>query len=142
MPYSRKQRAKSKKSAKPHNRRTPMKGNKPEQPRYGKPRTVQSWSTPERAYVSCLATAAYDDGKRGKQIVAAVANIVPDWKSFFEVPPSNGALINRAHNSRCSPTSKTEAPEVSKHKKSVWPMAEKDYRLGVCSLRERGRRAA
>jgi hypothetical protein len=112
-----------------------------QKPRYAKPRVVQSWNTPERAYVSCLATAAYDDGKRGMQIVYAVEDIAPWWHSAFDTEPSDTALISRAHNSRRGPTSKTEAPEVSVHKKPVWRMAKRDYKAGVCSLRSE-RRAA
>lgn len=97
-------------------------------------RIVQPWSTPERAYVSCLATAAYDAGKRGKELVEAVTRIVPKWRSLFVVPPSDSALINRARNSRRGPTSKTEAPEVSPRKKAIWPVAKRDYKTGKCTL--------
>jgi hypothetical protein len=102
--------------------RTPIK--QAEKPRYSRPRVVQSWSRPKRAYVSCLATAAFDDGKRGRELVEAVERIVPEWKSFFEVPPTDIALIGRAHNSRLMPS---EAPEVSKYNKGIWPVAQRDY---------------
>lgn len=98
--------------------------------RYAQPRVVQSWNAPKRAYVSCLATAAWDDGKRGRQLVEAVTAIVPRWRSWFDTPPSDSALINRAHHSRCGPTAKTEAPEVSQHKKAIWPIAKRDYKAG------------
>lgn len=100
------------------------------QQRYSQPRVVQSWRAPKRAYVSCLATAAWDDGKREAQIVEAVAAIVPRWRSYFDKPPTDRALVMRARNSRCGPTRKREAPEVNVHKKEIWPMAKRDYRSG------------
>lgn len=103
-------------------------------PRYAKLRVVQSWRTRPRAYLSCLGTRAYDDGKRGKQIVEAVTAIVPRWRTWFDTPPTDRALMMRAHNSRCGPTSETEAPEVSPYKKEVWPMAKRDYKAKICSL--------
>jgi hypothetical protein len=36
----------------------------------------------------------------------------------------------RAHNARCGPTSKTERPEISAHKKLIWPIAKHDYEAG------------
>lgn len=110
--------------------------------RYAKPRVVQSWSTRRRAYLSGLGTAAWDDGKRGKHIVEAVTAIVPRWRSWFDSPPTDRALMMRAHNSRCGPTSKTEAPEVSVHKKAVWKIAKRDYKSGVCSLPRKRKWAA
>ncbi len=102
--------------------------------RYPGGRVVQLWNTPLRIYVSCLATAAYDDGKRGQQIVDAVSKIVPKWRSFFDTRPTDTALISRAHNSRCGATAKTEAPEVNPHKKAIWPIAKRDYKAGKRSF--------
>jgi hypothetical protein len=122
--------------------KTIKKARKKSSTRYAKPRVVQSWSTRPRAYLSGLGTAAWDDGKRGKHIVEAVTAIVPRWRSWFDTPPTDRALSMRAHNSRCGPTSKTEAPEVSAHKKPVWPIAKRDYKAGVCSLPHKRKRAA
>ncbi|MBR0994161.1 hypothetical protein JQ580_25905 [Bradyrhizobium japonicum] len=98
--------------------------------RYANPRVVQSWRQPNRAYVSCLATAAWDDGKVEAEITEAVSAIVPRWRSFFDSPPTDRALVMRARNSRCGPTAKTEAPNVSPYKKKIWPIAKRDYRAG------------
>ncbi|XIA64999.1 hypothetical protein ACFIOY_00510 [Bradyrhizobium sp. TZ2] len=87
-----------------------------------------------------LTAAAFDDGKRGAQIVEAVSKIVPKWRSFFHTPPTDTALVSRAHNSRRGPTSKTEAPEVNTHKE-IWPIAT-DYETGVCSLLRKSKKAA
>ncbi|MGY4166343.1 hypothetical protein [Bradyrhizobium sp. USDA 4529] len=103
--------------------------------RYARPRIVQSWNKPLRAYTSGLATAAWDDGKRGTALVEAVSKIVPRWRAFFDTPPTDGALLMRAHNSRCGPTSKTEAPEVNVHKKDIWPIAKRDYKAGKRTFR-------
>ncbi|MGF6430374.1 hypothetical protein [Bradyrhizobium sp. Pha-3] len=110
--------------------------------RYRQPRIVQSWNAPMRAYVSCLATAAWDDGKRGSHLVEAVAEIVPKWRSFFDTPPTDVALMCRAHNSRCGPTSKTEAPEVNRHKKAIWPVAKRDYKARKFTFSEVAKKAA
>ena len=98
--------------------------------RYSQPRVVQSWRAPMRAYVSCLATAAWDDGKREAQIVEAVSTIVPRWRSFFDKSPTDRALAMRARNSPRGPTAKTEAPEGNVHKKGIWPIAKRDYKAG------------
>lgn len=98
--------------------------------RYNPPRIVQSWIAPMRSYVSCLATAAFDDGLRGAALVEAVSSIVPRWRSLFETPPTDTALISRAHKSRRGPTSETEAPEVNMYKKAIWPIAKRDHNSG------------
>jgi hypothetical protein len=103
-------------------------------PRARRPRIVQSWNRPLRAYVSCLATAAWDDGKRGEELVEAVSKIVPKWRSFFGTPPTVTAVVSRAHHSRCGVTSKTEAPEVNAKKKAIWPIAKRDYKAGKRSF--------
>jgi hypothetical protein len=110
--------------------------------RYAEPRIVQSWIAPMRAYVSCLATAAFDDGLRGAGLVEAVSSIVPKWRSLFETAPTDTALISRAHNSRCGPTSETEAPEANVHKKAIWPIAKRDYKAGKRSFMLDVKRAA
>jgi hypothetical protein len=97
-------------------------------------RVVQSWNRPLRVYVSCLATAAWDDGKRGEELVEAVSKIVPKWRSFFGTPPTVTAVVSRAHHSRCGVTSKTEAPEVNAKKKAIWPIAKRDYKAGKRSF--------
>ena len=94
-------------------------------------RNVQSWKTPSRAYISCLATAHYDMGLRGKNLVAAVKHIVPRWKGHFDKPPTDNALVQRADKSR---RIKSEAPEINLVKKPLWKKAKSDAKRSVCTF--------
>ena len=91
-------------------------------------RDVQSWRTPSRAYISCLATAFYDKGLREKELVDAVTGIVPRWKRQFDAPISDNALTQRAEKSRRYPS---EAPETNPTKKVLWNKAKDDAKRGV-----------
>jgi hypothetical protein len=50
----------------------------------------------ELAVLKYLATAHWDKGARGKEVVAAVVAMVPDWKKFFDGKITDNALVMRA----------------------------------------------